>query len=286
MMMMGLHLLGDVPFRDCYIHALVRDEKGAKMSKSKGNVLDPIRLIDEYGADALRFTLAILAVQGRDVKLSVDRLDGYRSFATKIWNAARFAGANGCVRVAGFDPKAAKSPLNRWILGETARAHAEITAAIEAYRFNEAALAVYRFGWNVFCDWAIELSKPVLQADDVTPEDRAETQATVAFVLDELLKLLHPFMPFLTEELWALTETEGGPARGTLLTLAPWSDLSGLEDSRARQRRRPAARGHHRLRRREGAADERDRQAGRRGRQDQGQARQRGVRGPGQGGGG
>ena len=230
MMMMGLHMLGDVPFRDCYIHALVRDEKGAKMSKSKGNVLDPIKLIDEYGADALRFTLAILAAQGRDVKLSIDRLDGYRSFATKIWNATRFAGANGCARVAGFDPKAARSPLNRWILGETARAHGEITAAIEAYRFNDAALAVYRFGWNIFCDWAIELSKPVLQADDAAPEDRAETQATVAFVLDELLKLLHPFMPFLTEELWALTAADSGPERTTLLTLAPWSDLSGLED--------------------------------------------------------
>ena len=231
MMMFGLHFMGEVPFHDCYIHALVRDEKGAKMSKSKGNVLDPLGMIDEYGADALRFTLAALAVQGRDVKIAPSRVEGYRNFATKLWNAARFAGVNGCVRVEGFDPKRLDVALNRWIVGETAKAQAEVTAAIEAYRFNDAANAAYRFVWNIFCDWYVELAKPLLQGEAVA-EGRAETQATVAFVLDESIKLLHPFMPFLTEELWAIKGAEG-PARTSVLALAPWSDLSGLENREA-----------------------------------------------------
>ena len=227
MMMMGLHFKKEVPFRDVYIHALVRDEKGAKMSKSKGNVIDPLHLIDEYGADALRFTLAAMAAQGRDIKLATSRVEGYRNFATKIWNAARFAGINGCVRVAGFDPKGVKETLNRWILSEAAKTASDVTAAIEAYRFNDAANAAYRFVWNVFCDWYVELSKPALQGEDGPVKD--ETRATTAFVIDEIAKILHPFMPFLTEELWAIKGAEG-PPRETLLALAPWPALDDLRD--------------------------------------------------------
>src|SRR5205085_1381854 len=175
MMMLGLHFMDEVPFRDVYIHALVRDERGAKMSKSKGNVIDPLELIDAYGADALRFTLAAMAAQGRDIKLSIQRVEGYRNFATKIWNAARFTEMNGCVRVPGFDPRSAGETLNRWVLGECAGATAEITGAIEAYKFNEAAGAAYRFVWNVFCDWYLELAKPVLQGADGAAKD--ETRA-------------------------------------------------------------------------------------------------------------
>ena len=220
MMMMGLHFQNEIPFRDVYIHALVRDEKGAKMSKSKGNVIDPIDLIDRFGADALRFTLAAMAAQGRDIKLSEARIEGYRNFATKLWNASRFAELNGCARVAGFDPAAAREPFNRWILGEAAKAAAETAFAIEAYRFNDAANAVYRFVWSVFCDWHLELAKPVLQGA-ADPAARAETQATIAHVLDTIYALVHPFMPFLTEELWAI-KGEAGPRREGPLALGPW----------------------------------------------------------------
>uniref|UniRef100_UPI0015761DA7 valine--tRNA ligase n=1 Tax=Beijerinckia sp. L45 TaxID=1641855 RepID=UPI0015761DA7 len=231
MMMMGLHFLGEVPFRDVYMHALVRDAKGAKMSKSKGNVIDPLALVDEFGADALRFTLAAMAAQGRDIKLATSRVEGYRNFATKLWNAARFAEMNGCVRSAGFDPRATTVSLNTWILGEAAKAQAEVTTALEGYRFNDAANAAYRFVWNIFCDWYLELAKPVLQAE-VPTTGKAETQATTAFVLDEIVKLLHPFMPFITEELWAI-KGEQGPARDGVLALATWSDLSGFENPAA-----------------------------------------------------
>ena len=227
MMMMGLHFMKEIPFRDVYIHALVRDEKGAKMSKSKGNVIDPLNLIDQYGADALRFTLAAMAAQGRDIKLATSRVEGYRNFATKLWNAARFAEMNGCVRRDGFDPRGVSETLNRWIIGECAQAVGEVTRAIEAYRFNDAANAAYRFVWNIFCDWYLELAKPVLQGADGPAKD--EARATAAFVLDEITKLLHPFMPFLTEELWAIKGTEGAP-RESLLAMSSWPDLAGLED--------------------------------------------------------
>lgn len=230
MMMMGLYFMDEVPFRDVYIHALVRDEKGAKMSKSKGNVIDPLRLIDEYGADALRFTLAAMAAQGRDIKLSTQRVEGYRNFATKLWNASRFAEINGCARVPGYDPRGNKITLNRWIVGEAARATADVSAAIEAYRFNDAANAVYRFVWSVFCDWYVELAKPMLQGADGAEKD--ETRATTAFVLDQIYALLHPFMPFLTEELWAIKGADG-PKRETMLALAAWPSLEGLEDAEA-----------------------------------------------------
>ncbi len=220
MVMMGLHFQKRIPFRDVYVHALVRDEKGAKMSKSKGNVIDPIALIDRFGADALRFTLAAMAAQGRDIKISEARVEGYRNFATKLWNASRFAEMNGCVRTAGFDPAEARAPLNRWILGEAAKASAETAGAIEAYRFNDAAAAVYRFVWSVFCDWHLELAKPVLQGG-ADAAAKAEAQATIAAVLDTIYALLHPFMPFLTEELWAI-KGEAGPPRDGPLALGPW----------------------------------------------------------------
>jgi valyl-tRNA synthetase len=230
MMMMGLHFMKKEPFHTVYIHALVRDERGAKMSKSKGNVMDPLDLIGEYGADALRFTLAAMAAQGRDIKLSTQRVEGYRNFATKLWNAARFVEFNGAARVAGFDPKSAKETLNRWIAHETAKARGEITEAIEGYKFNEAAGAAYRFVWNVYCDWYVELSKPVLTGPDGAA--KIETRAMAAWVLDEILKLLHPFMPFITEELWRVT-AEQGPKRDRLLALSSWPSYAGLEDDKA-----------------------------------------------------
>jgi valyl-tRNA synthetase len=230
MMMMGLYFQKEVPFHTVYIHALVRDEKGAKMSKSKGNVIDPLSIIDELGADALRFTLASMAAQGRDIKLSMQRVEGNRNFATKLWNAARFGEFNGAFRVAGFDPKGANETLNKWILAETEKALGEITKAIEAYRFNDAANAAYRFVWSVYCDWYIELAKPALTGPDGAAKD--ETRATTTFVLDEILKLLHPFMPFLTEELWRVTG-ETGPKRQTMLALSEWPRLSGLQNEQA-----------------------------------------------------
>jgi valyl-tRNA synthetase len=226
MMMMGLHFMKEIPFHDVYIHALVRDASGAKMSKSKGNVIDPLALIDDYGADALRFTLAAMAAMGRDIKLSTQRIEGYRNFATKLWNAARFAEMNGCATVAKFDPKSAKETLNRWIAHETAKAVAEVTEAIEAYRFNDAATAVYRFVWNIYCDWYLELAKPLLTGPE--GPGKSETQAMVAWARDEILKLLHPFMPFVTEELWAMTGKHDA-----LLTLDKWPSLQRLADDKA-----------------------------------------------------
>ncbi|MGZ5919963.1 MAG: valine--tRNA ligase, partial [Hyphomicrobium sp.] len=228
MMMMGLYFMKEVPFHDVYIHALVRDEKGQKMSKSKGNVMDPLVLVDTYGADALRFTLAAMAAQGRDIKLSTSRVEGYRNFATKLWNASRFAEMNECVRKRGFDPAGVKQTINRWIVGETERAATAVTESIEAYKFNEAAAAIYEFVWGVFCDWYLELIKPTLLGDDDAA--KTEARATVAWTLDQILKLLHPFMPFITEELWAHM-VEHGERRENLLALAQWPKLSGLTDA-------------------------------------------------------
>ena len=230
MMMMGLHFQKEVPFHDVYIHALVRDASGAKMSKSKGNVIDPLELIDEYGADALRFTLASMAAQGRDIKLSAQRVEGNRNFATKLWNAARFAEINGCARDPDFDPHRAKEVLNRWIAHETAKTGREVTAAIEAYKFNDAANAAYRFVWNVYCDWYLELIKPVLTGTDGPA--KTETRAAAAWALDEILKLLHPFMPFVTEELWRVT-AEQGAKRHHMLALDSWPVHDGLDNAAA-----------------------------------------------------
>jgi valyl-tRNA synthetase len=230
MMMMGLHFMKEVPFGDVYIHALVRDASGAKMSKSKGNVIDPLELIDEYGADALRFTLASMAAQGRDIKLSPQRVEGNRNFATKLWNAARFAEINGAARDPQFDPHRVKEVLNRWIVHETAKAGREVTAGIEAYKFNDAANAAYRFVWNVYCDWYLELIKPVLTGPD-SPA-KTETRAAAAWALDEILKTLHPFMPFVTEELWRVT-AEQGAKRHHMLALSAWPQHDGLDDPEA-----------------------------------------------------
>jgi valyl-tRNA synthetase len=228
MMMSGIHFMGEPPFKDVYIHALVRDEKGQKMSKSKGNVIDPLSLIDQYGADALRFTLAAMAAQGRDIKLSTSRVEGYRNFATKLWNASRFAEMNECVRQKGFDPKTAKVMVNRWIGGETAAAVARVRTAIEAYKFNEAANAAYEFTWGTFCDWYVELTKPILAGSDEAA--KAETRAMTAWVLDQILKMLHPFMPFITEELWSRM-VEVGIQREAMLCLSTWPELNSLGDA-------------------------------------------------------
>jgi valyl-tRNA synthetase len=230
MMMMGLHFMPDVPFGDVYIHRLVRDASGAKMSKSKGNVVDPLGVIDEFGADALRFTLMRNVAPGHDIRLGPQDVENNRNFATKLWNAARFVEFNGAARVAGFNPKSAKEALNRWIAHETAKAAAEITKAIETYDFSGAAGAAYRFVWNVYCDWYVELSKPLLTGPDGPAKD--ETRAMAAWALDEILKLLHPFMPFITEELWRVT-AEQGPARTSLLALGEWPSLDGLTDDAA-----------------------------------------------------
>jgi valyl-tRNA synthetase len=230
MMMLGLHFMEEKPFSDVVIHGLVRDDKGRKMSKTIGNVVDPLGLIDEFGADALRFALVAQASLGSDVKFSRSRVEEYRNFATKLWNAARFAEMNECRRVAGFDPAAVKSTLARWIVGEAAKAVAEVEAAIGAYRYNDAAAAAYRFVWNIFCDWFLEFAKPVFTGSDEAA--KAEIRATAAWTLDQILKVLHPFMPFVTEELWQVTG-ENGPAREGVLALASWPRLEGLENAEA-----------------------------------------------------
>ena len=263
MMMMGLHFMNEAPFSTVYIHRLVRDEKGAKMSKSKGNVIDPLGVIDDYGADALRFALARAAAQGHDIKLSPHHVETNRNFATKLWNACRFAEMNGCVLPPQFNATLAKETLNRWIAHETARAAREVTEAIEACRFNDAAGAIYRFVWNVYCDWYLELAKPVLMGEE--GDAQTETRAMVAWARGEILKLLHPFMPFITEELWAVTAMSDGASRSPsplmgeegkpqapapvihpsptlphkggesrpLLALAPWPNHAGLTDNAA-----------------------------------------------------
>jgi valyl-tRNA synthetase len=267
MLMMGLHFMKEIPFHDVYIHALVRDEKGQKMSKTRGNTMDPLDIIDgidldrliqkridglmdkkdaariaretrkdysngiaAYGADALRFTLAAMAAQGRDIKLSIKAVEGNRNFATKLWNATRFAEMNGCVRDAGFDPRTVKGTVNRWIAGEVERTAAAVTAGIEAYKFNEAAGAIYEFTWGTFCDWYLELTKPVLDGDDEAA--KAETRAATAWALDQILKLLHPFMPFITEELWG-RRNEARSAGDRLLCLSAWPAFEGLADPEA-----------------------------------------------------
>ncbi|NEI97250.1 valine--tRNA ligase [Rhizobium ruizarguesonis] len=236
MMQMGLHFMKDEngdpvePFHTIYIHALVRDKNGQKMSKSKGNVIDPLELIDEYGADALRFTLAIMAAQGRDVKLDPARIAGYRNFGTKLWNATRFAEMNGAKSDPHFVPEAAELTINRWILTELARTERDVTEALEAFRFNDAAGALYRFVWNEVCDWYLELLKPVFNGEDEGA--KAEAQACSAYILEEIYKLLHPFMPFMTEELWAHTAGEG-KERDTLVCHAEWPAPSYADNGAA-----------------------------------------------------
>ncbi|HVY13879.1 MAG TPA: valine--tRNA ligase [Rhodopila sp.] len=230
MMMLGLRMMGDVPFRTVYIHGLVRDEQGRKMSKTTGNVIDPLALIETYGADALRFTICALTGPGRDVKLGETRVNDYRGFITKLWNAARFCEMNGVAPDAGFDPASAKLPLDRWLLDAANTALAEATAALEAYRFDEYAAAGYRFVWNTFCDWFLELAKPLL-AEGADPADAAEVRATAAHVLGLVLQMLHPAIPFVTEELW--DRFGYGPAGSLIGTAWPSaSPVAGAEDAR------------------------------------------------------
>jgi valyl-tRNA synthetase len=226
MMMMGLHFMDEVPFHTVFIHTRVLDEKGQKMSKTKGNVVDPLTLIDEFGADALRFTLALAAGAGKDMRIGPSRVEVNRNFATKLWNASRFCEMNECVTQTDFDPAAVKLTVNKWIVAETAKTAAGVTAAIEALRFNEAAGTIYHFVWDVFCDWYLEFLKPVLNgSQDETA--RAEGRATAAWVRDRIFALLHPFMPFITEELWARTAEHAQP-RASLLIEGPWPELGAL----------------------------------------------------------
>ena len=222
MMMMGLHFMDEVPFKRVIINGLVRDEKGQKMSKSKGNVIDPLGIIDELGADPLRFTMAILSGT-RDIKLSKQRIEGYRNFGTKLWNAARFAQMNEARRVAGFDPANVEQTINLWVRDELTKAERQISSAIEAGRFDDAASALYRFVWNVFCDWYLELAKPVFQGSDDAA--KAETRAMTAWTLDQTLKLMHPVTPFITEELWDKLAEEGAPRGEPTLIGAAWPAL-------------------------------------------------------------
>jgi len=219
MMMMGLEFMGEVPFHTVYIHALVRDEKGQKMSKSKGNIIDPLQLIDKFGADALRFTLTAFAAQGRDVKMSESRVEGYRNFVTKLWNAARFCQMNECHPVSSFDPASVDLTVNKWIIGKLKDADSATVTAIEAYRFNDAASALYQFTWGTFCDWYVEFTKPIFEGNDDAA--KAETRATTAWVLDQLLHLLHPIIPFVTEELYE----QLGDKRETTLISSAWPQL-------------------------------------------------------------
>ncbi|MBC7908241.1 MAG: valine--tRNA ligase, partial [Rhodospirillaceae bacterium] len=228
MMMMGIHFMGDVPFKDIYIHALVRDEKGQKMSKSKGNVIDPLVLMDKYGCDAVRFTLAALAAQGRDIKLAESRVEGYRNFATKLWNAARFCQMNECAPVDGFDPNTVTETVNRWIVGKVSELADKVAVSLDAYRYDAAAGTAYQFVWGTFCDWYLEFTKPIFMGSD--EKAKAETRATTAWVLDMILHVLHPFMPFITEELWAQLGN-----RTDELMLRAWPKFHGLVDAAAEE---------------------------------------------------
>ena len=202
MMMMGIHFMGETPFKKVYIHALVRDAKGQKMSKSKGNVIDPLEIIEKYGADALRFCMTAMAAQGRDVKLSEERIEGYRNFATKLWNATRYCEMNGCNPNFDFTPDQANETVNKWIIGELLNTKKGIEQHLADYRFNDAANTIYQFVWGTFCDWYLEFTKPMLGEGNNNNALKQETRDTIGWVLDQILVLLNPFMPFITEELY------------------------------------------------------------------------------------
>ena len=217
MMMMGLHFMKKVPFHTVYIHALVRDEKGQKMSKSKGNVIDPLEIIDDYGADALRFTLTAMAAMGRDIKLSPQRVAGYRNFGTKLWNASRFCEINECrMTEDSFNPVSCQLTLNKWIVGSTAETVKSFTELLDEFKFDQAANKIYQFVWHTFCDWYLEFAKPILQGENES--QKIETRESTAWTLDIIMRLLHPIMPFITEELW---EQFGD---GRLLITSSWPD--------------------------------------------------------------
>ncbi len=227
MMMMGIHFMGDVPFKKVYLHALVLDAKGQKMSKSKGNVIDPLTLIEKYGADALRFTMSASAAQGRDIRMSEERVEGYRNFTTKLWNAARYCEMNDAFPKAEFDPASVKNTLNQWIVGEVVKTTKAIEDALTAYKFNEASHAVYQFTWGTFCDWYLEFTKPFLSPVGSTPAERAddgdelskEIRGTTGWVLEQILRLLNPFMPYVTEELFEKIAQRG---EGDRLLTSEW----------------------------------------------------------------
>ncbi len=221
MMMMGEHFMGETPFATVYIHALVRDEHGQKMSKAKGNIVDPLDLIDRYGCDALRFTLAAMAAPGRDVKMSESRVEGYRNFATKMWNAARFCQVNECRLDPAFDPARCRQPANRWAVGRVVALTQRVEQALAEYKFNEAAHALYHGVWGEFCDWYLEFAKPIFAGTDEAAA--LETRAAVAWALGRLLHLLHPFMPFITEELWQQVLGSSNP-----LIVARWPSFAGM----------------------------------------------------------
>lgn len=219
MMMMSIHFMGEVPFKDVYIHALVRDAKGQKMSKSKGNVMDPLDLIDKFGADALRFTLAAMAAQGRDIKLAEERVDGYKKFATKLWNASRYCEMNECKMPESFDPALLNAAPNKWIVSSLVEAANNLEKALGDYRFNEAANTIYQFVWGTFCDWYLEFTKPLLQ-EGADAKVAAETRATTGWVLGQIYILLNPFMPFITEEL----SEQHFPNKAELLMAGKWPE--------------------------------------------------------------
>ncbi len=233
MMMQGIHFMGEAPFKTVYCHGLVRDAKGQKMSKSKGNAADPLELIEKYGADAVRFTLAAMESQGRDIRLNEKRVEGYRNFATKLWNAARFCQSNGIKASAHIEPPTATLPVNRWIIGETVKTVQALDLAMAEFRFDESANTIYHFVWATFCDWYLELIKPTLQVAEIADEHQGqdfipETRTVAGWVLDQILVMLHPFMPFITEELWNALSDPAHP-RGNDLILAHWP----MADARA-----------------------------------------------------
>lgn len=228
MMMMSMYMMKKVPFKKCYIHGLVRDEQGRKMSKSKGNTVDPMETIEKYGADALRFFMAAMETQGRDINMSENRIAGYRNFATKLWNAARFGEMNEAAMPQGFEPSSVKHAVNKWIIAKAQEATREVTENLNSYRFSDAANAVYQFVWGSFCDWYIEMIKPILYGENEA--EKAETRAAFAWVRDRILVILHPFMPFITSELWNNTAQ-----RDVKLIHAPWPqaekiDTAAMED--------------------------------------------------------
>lgn len=228
MMMMSMYMMKKVPFKKCYIHGLIRDEQGRKMSKSKGNTVDPMETIEKYGADALRFFMAAMETQGRDINMSENRIAGYRNFATKLWNAARFGEMNEAAMPQGFEPSSVKHAVNKWIIAKAQEATREVTENLNSYRFSDAANAVYQFVWGSFCDWYIEMIKPILYGENEA--EKAETRAAFAWVRDRILVILHPFMPFITTELWNNTAQ-----RDVKLIHAPWPqaekiDTAAMED--------------------------------------------------------
>jgi valyl-tRNA synthetase len=234
MMMMGLHFMKDVPFDTVYLHPLVCDEKGQKMSKSKGNIVDPIKLMDTYGADALRFSLLYSAAPGQDVKFSHSQIECYRNFATKLWNAARFCEQNHCVYSGDFKPLSAKLPINRWIIGRVILCARQLTKYLDTYRFDLAASSIYQFVWGEFCDWYLEFTKPFLTkglsscGDD--KKALMEVRLTASWVLSQILQLIHPFMPFVSEELWQKLYAQ--KFQGKPLIAADWPEYAREEKAK------------------------------------------------------